>query len=127
MRLHDFFDYHAREQPDAAFAHFAGRTLTWEEARRGAHRIANALVRSGIEPGERVAILAKNCPEYLLFYYAASKSGAVPVPPNSMPMQGEFRLGPGLDQHLSQALLDGPRPDVTQVGALPSSAGSGGG
>jgi acyl-CoA synthetase (AMP-forming)/AMP-acid ligase II len=91
VRLHDFFDYHAREQPDAAFAHFAGRTLSWADAQRGAHRIANALVRSGIEPGERVAILAKNCPEYLLFYYAASKSGAVPVPLNYRLAAPEWR------------------------------------
>ena len=50
---------------------------SWRETM---YRIANALVRSGIEPGERVAVLAKNCIEYVLFYYAASKTGAVPVP-----------------------------------------------
>ncbi len=87
MRLHDFLDYHAREQPHAPFAFFAGRVLLYAEAQRGVHRIANALLRSGILPGERVAILAKNCPEYLLFYYGASKAGAVPVPLN-------YRLAP---------------------------------
>jgi acyl-CoA synthetase (AMP-forming)/AMP-acid ligase II len=87
VRLHDFLDYHAREQPHAPFAFFAGGVITWDEARRGVHRIANALLRSGIEPGERVAILAKNCPEYIFFYYGASKAGAVPVPLN-------YRLAP---------------------------------
>jgi len=91
VRLHDFFDFHAREQSGADFAVFAGRTMSYGEARRGVHRIANALVRSGIQPGERVAILAKNCIEYLLFYYAASKAGAVPVPLNYRLAAPEWR------------------------------------
>ena len=87
MRLHDFVDFHAREQPDAPFAIFAGRTLAWGDALREIHRIANALLAAGVAPGERVAILAKNCTEYVLFYYAASKAGVVPVPVN-------YRLAP---------------------------------
>jgi acyl-CoA synthetase (AMP-forming)/AMP-acid ligase II len=82
MRLHDYFDFHAREQPEASFAVFQDRALTWSEALRCAHQIANALVRCGVVRGDRVAILAKNCLEYPLFYYAAAKVGAVPVPLN---------------------------------------------
>ncbi|HEX5065788.1 MAG TPA: long-chain-fatty-acid--CoA ligase, partial [Myxococcota bacterium] len=52
---------------------------------------ANALVRSGIRPGERVAILAKNCIEYMLFYFAASKAGVVPVPLNYRLAAPEWR------------------------------------
>jgi acyl-CoA synthetase (AMP-forming)/AMP-acid ligase II len=91
MRLHDFLDFHAREQPDAPFALFAGKTLAWGDAQRGVHRMAHALVRSGVRPGERVAILAKNCIEYVLFYYAASKVGAVPVPLNYRLAAPEWR------------------------------------
>ena len=91
MRLHDFFDFHAREQGDADFAVCAGRTISYAEALRGVNRIANALVRSGIQPGERVAILAKNCIEYMLFYFAASKAGAVPVPLNYRLAAPEWR------------------------------------
>jgi acyl-CoA synthetase (AMP-forming)/AMP-acid ligase II len=91
LRLHDFFDFHAREQGGADFAVCAGRTVSYAEALRGVHRIANALVRSGIQPGERVAILAKNCIEYMLFYYAASKAGVVPVPLNYRLAAPEWR------------------------------------
>jgi len=87
MRLHDFFDFHAREQPDVPFAVASERTLTWGEAQRQTHRMANALIRSGVQPGERAAILAKNCIEFALFYYAAAKCGVVPVPLN-------YRLAP---------------------------------
>lgn len=87
MRLHDFFDFHAREQSDATFAVFEDRTLTWGEALRETHQIANALIRSGLRPGQRAGVLAKNCIEYVLFYYAAAKCGVVPVPLN-------YRLAP---------------------------------
>jgi acyl-CoA synthetase (AMP-forming)/AMP-acid ligase II len=52
-----------------------------------ANRIANALIAAGLAPGDRVAILARNCPELVCFYYGAFKAGAVPVPLN-------YRLAP---------------------------------
>ena len=87
MRLHDFLDFHARERPDADFAIQRERRISYGDALREIHRIANALIRSGVGRGDRVAILSKNCIEYVLFYYAASKAGAVPVPLN-------YRLAP---------------------------------
>ncbi len=87
MRLHDYFDWHAREQPDAPFSFFAGKTLSYAQARARANQIANALIAEGIKPGTRIAILAKNCAEYAVFYFGAAKAGAVPVPLN-------FRLAP---------------------------------
>ena len=92
MRLQDYFDYHAREQPQARFAEFGDRSLSWGQARCEVHRIANGLTRSGVRPGERVAVLAKNCIEYALFYYAAAKSGAVPVPLNYRLTAPEWRV-----------------------------------
>jgi acyl-CoA synthetase (AMP-forming)/AMP-acid ligase II len=87
MRLHDFLEYRARVQPEVEFAAFGGRCLSYAEADAGANRIANALVASGLERGDRVAVLAKNCLEYALLYYGASKAGVVPVPLN-------YRLAP---------------------------------
>lgn len=87
MRLHDFLEYRARRQPEIEFAVFGDRRLTYAEADAEANRIAHALVAAGLEPGDRVALLARNCIEYALFYYAASKAGVVPVPLN-------YRLAP---------------------------------
>jgi acyl-CoA synthetase (AMP-forming)/AMP-acid ligase II len=87
MRLFDLFDWHARERPDAAFAWFAGRETSYGEALARANQIANALIAEGLEPGARVAFLAKNCAEYALFYLGAAKAGVVPVPLN-------YRLAP---------------------------------
>ncbi|MGH7288767.1 MAG: long-chain-fatty-acid--CoA ligase [Myxococcota bacterium] len=82
MRLHDTLDYSAREAPDADFAFFQGRRMTYREAVATANRMANALVASGLGQGDRFAVLSKNSIELALLYYAGSKAGAVPVPLN---------------------------------------------
>src|SRR3990170_3137785 len=87
MRLFDHFDYHAREMPDAEFAVFGARRMSWGEARDEANRIANALATAGLGPGDRAAFLAKNSIEAVLFFYGAAKAGVVPVPLN-------YRLAP---------------------------------
>jgi acyl-CoA synthetase (AMP-forming)/AMP-acid ligase II len=87
MRLHDALDYHARERGDADFAVQDGRRLSYRQARAASELIAAALVRTGLEPGDRVAILSRNGIEFLLLYYAASRAGVIPVPLN-------YRLAP---------------------------------
>ena len=80
MRLHDHFDYHVRESPGSEFAFFAGKIMDYEQAGRLVNRIAHALIASGLSTGDRVAFLSKNCVEAALFFFGASKAGAVPVP-----------------------------------------------
>jgi len=87
MRLHDALFYHAREQPDAEFAVQGARRLSYAAARDAVCRIANALLAAGVRPGERAALLAKNCLEYPLCYYGASLAGVALVPVN-------YRLAP---------------------------------
>jgi acyl-CoA synthetase (AMP-forming)/AMP-acid ligase II len=87
MRLFDHLDWHARERPDSAFAWFNGREISYRAARERTNQIAHALLAEGLAPGARVAFLAKNTPEFVLFYYGAAKAGVVPVPLN-------FRLAP---------------------------------
>jgi len=87
MRIYDYLDFFARETPDNDFALCAGGRLTYGEAAAETNRIAQALVADGIRPGERIAVLAKNCTEFVLLYHGAAKAGAVPVPLN-------YRLAP---------------------------------
>jgi len=87
MRLHDFFDHHAREHPEHPCITFAGRTLSYAEAAAHSHRLARALLAEGLAPGDRFGLLSKNALEYLLFFVAGSKTGIVPVPLN-------YRLAP---------------------------------
>ena len=87
MRLHDHLDYWARERPDCEFAVQGDYRLTYGEALVAVNKLANAFVNSGLRQGDRIALLARNSIEYALLYYAASKSGVVPVPLN-------YRLAP---------------------------------
>ena len=80
--LHDVLDVWAERQPDVELAVHGARRLTYREARATTHRLANALVAAGLRPGDRIAVLAKNCIEYPLLYFAASRVGVVPVPLN---------------------------------------------
>jgi long-chain acyl-CoA synthetase len=59
---------------------FEGRELTNADQQRAASRLAHALRRLGIGPGDRVAVLLPNCPEVIQSYAAILKVGAVIVP-----------------------------------------------
>lgn len=87
MRLHDFLDYRAREQGEAEFAIQGNRRITYRAAQAEVHRLANALIGSGLQRGDRIAILSKNSIEYMLLYFAASQAGVVTIPLN-------YRLAP---------------------------------
>lgn len=87
MRLHDFLDYYANNYPDSDFAVQGQRRLNYREALTEVHQLSNAFAAARIGPGDRVALLSKNSIEYAICYYAASKSGVVPVPLN-------YRLAP---------------------------------
>jgi acyl-CoA synthetase (AMP-forming)/AMP-acid ligase II len=87
MQLHDVLDYQAREHPTAEYTVQGDQRLTYREALTEVHQLAHALISAGLQLGDRVAILATNCLESLLLYFAASETGVVPVPLN-------YRLAP---------------------------------
>jgi long-chain acyl-CoA synthetase len=54
-------------------------TVTWAEYGTAVQKAARAMIASGIEAGDRVAILSYNTPEWVIFDVAAMAIGAVPV------------------------------------------------
>ena len=92
LRLHDFLDYWAGRQPQAEFAVQGERRLTYRQAQRETNRLANAFGAAGLGPGDRLAVLARNCIEYPLLYLAASRAGVVPVPLNYRAAPPEWRF-----------------------------------
>jgi acyl-CoA synthetase (AMP-forming)/AMP-acid ligase II len=69
-------------------------------------RTANALTEMGVAIGDRVAILAQNCPEYYDTYFGVAKIGAITVPLN-------WRLAPPeiqfiLENSGARTLIFGP-------------------
>ena len=59
---------------------FEGRALTNVDQHRTAARVAGALRRMGVAPGDRVVVLLPNCPEVLAAYTGIHKAGGVIVP-----------------------------------------------
>ena len=61
---------------------FEDERITYLELHQRANRTACWLQSVGIEKGDRVAILLRNCPEFLDLYLACSRLGAIFVPIN---------------------------------------------
>jgi acyl-CoA synthetase (AMP-forming)/AMP-acid ligase II len=70
MNLGDLTMRNLELRPDAPAMIFEGRRITHAEFCCRAFRLANALIRLGIQRGDRVAVLAQNCPEYMECYAA---------------------------------------------------------
>lgn len=68
---------HAADRPDAAALTFGTNTLTYAQLDERASRVANALLSLGVGPGDRVALLSKNRPEFFEVMFGCSKIGAV--------------------------------------------------
>jgi O-succinylbenzoate-CoA ligase len=67
------------------------RRFTFAELNTRANRVANALLASGVQPGDRVATLLKNSIEFVETYFAVAKIGAVMVPVNWRLVAAEIR------------------------------------
>ena len=68
---------HAEARPDAPALTFEGKTQSFRQLHRISSRAARMLLRNGVRAGDRVAILARNRPEYFELILACSKIGAI--------------------------------------------------
>jgi acyl-CoA synthetase (AMP-forming)/AMP-acid ligase II len=81
--LHESLDRWAASKPDTLFAAQAGRQISYADARELTRRLGWSMRSAGLQPGDRVAVLAKNSIEYVLLFYAASRAGVTLVPLNT--------------------------------------------
>src|SRR5271169_5410566 len=68
--------------PDKVGARDLGRALTFREWNDRSCKLANALVGLGLEKGDRIAVLAYNCLEWMEIYAAVAKAALALVPIN---------------------------------------------
>ncbi|MFM7140459.1 MAG: AMP-binding protein, partial [Alphaproteobacteria bacterium] len=81
---------------DAEYFSFGDRRSSFaEHARRVALVAAAMRDRHGVGPGDRVAILAANCPEWIVAFWAATSLGAIAVGLNGWWTADEIRYGLG--------------------------------
>jgi long-chain acyl-CoA synthetase len=65
--------------PTAPMLSFEGTTYTYDDLDVASSKVANALIAEGVKPGDRVAVLSKNVPEFFQVAFGCSKIGAILV------------------------------------------------
>ncbi len=79
---------------DAEFIVYEDRRITFAEHHRRVCSVARALATQyGVGPGDRVAILAANCPEWIITWWATVSLGAVAVGMNGWWVRDEILYG----------------------------------
>ena len=68
--------------------------LTHKQFKENCDRLATGLLAAGIQPGDRLGVIAQNCDEFMILYGAASRIGAIVLPINwrFQPDEVEFVL-----------------------------------
>ncbi len=84
MPLYRLLDDAAEKNPQALCCHFFGRWFTYRTIKEWSDRIAAHLLEAGFQPGEHIALLMPNSPQFILAYYAALKAGMVVVALNPL-------------------------------------------
>ncbi len=73
----------ARKNGSKVALRFEGRQFTYAELDQETDRVANGLAAGGVGPGDRVAALLLNTPEFPLLWFGIAKRAAVMVPLNT--------------------------------------------
>lgn len=80
MNLSSALEYNALHKPESVAYAFSESEYTFGQTNAISNKIANALVKSGIKPGDKVALSCPNTPHFPFIYYGILKAGAVVVP-----------------------------------------------
>lgn len=82
--LPDLLRHHAAQYGHLPAVSFIGATTTYAELWRQVQQLAAALQKSGVKPGDRVAVMLPNLPQFIVSFYGALLAGATVV--NTSPL-----------------------------------------
>lgn len=118
--LPDLVAAHARERPHKVALADERGTLTYAALDRLADRIAAALQRDGVSPGEAVAIVAAASTDYAAVFLGALRAGAAatPISPSATPAAIAGMIA---DSGAPIVFLDAVNADALAGEALPTS------
>lgn len=84
MSNHLFDAIREKARPDAPFIETAdGRIWTYGDMLNQSAKFASALVKLGVQPGDRVAVQVEKSPEALMLYLGCVRAGAIYLPLNT--------------------------------------------
>jgi long-chain acyl-CoA synthetase len=84
--LDGLFKERVRRSPERAAYHYFNATCeewssyTWRQMNQFVARWQAALAKESLVPGDRVAVMMRNCPEWVMFEQAALGLGLVVIP-----------------------------------------------
>src|SRR2546421_7558939 len=118
----------ATTDPDKPAILFGDQSISYAQLNAGIERAADGLAACGVRPGDRVALMVPNCPEFAIAYYAILRLGAIAVPVNVLYKAAEIAhvLGDsaaralvffaGFYEHAASAIVHWPDADGDEPG-----------
>lgn len=88
--LSEMLRHWGRMRPHHLAVTFYGHQTTYAELDAQSDRCAALLAASGIGPGDRVAVLLPNCPQFHVVFFGILKLGAVYVPVSPLSQRAEL-------------------------------------
>jgi long-chain acyl-CoA synthetase len=98
----------AREHGDKIFIVYEDECITYAAFHRATVAFARFLMDEGVTKGDRVAIIMRNMPEWIVAFYAATAIGAIATPLNAWWQGGELEYGL-CDSGAKVAIVDSER------------------
>ena len=89
--LTDLLRENARRYPHKVALEFLGRSLSYRSLWQQVEAFAKGLQEAGLKPGDRVAIMLPNSPQFVIAFYGTLLAGGVAV--NTNPMYTPRELG----------------------------------
>ena len=77
--LTEFIEQSVRRWPDRTAIVYYGAQWSYQKLWEQSERLAAALAREGVGPGDRVALYLPNCPAYPIAFFAVLRLGAIVV------------------------------------------------
>lgn len=92
MLVSDLLTDAASRYPDRVALDFLSKQTTYRELVKQVRQAATVLLRAGVRPGDRVALIMPNCPQHIVAFFATALIGGVIVEHNPLAPEEELRL-----------------------------------
>lgn len=90
MTIGGILSLQAERYPNLPFLKLGDNSLSYREVEKQANRLAAGLSEMGLQPGDRLAVILPNVPEFVVSIFAAGKAGYLLVPVNVRRSQDEI-------------------------------------
>jgi acyl-CoA synthetase (AMP-forming)/AMP-acid ligase II len=91
MTVGDMLTRNANKFPKKLAVVSKGRSLDFETLNKRVNSLSNALLKKGLQKGDRIGVLVHNCHQFIELYFAAARTGGIFCPYNNHLKAGELK------------------------------------